>query len=131
MRSRWLSFVAFALFTAAILGAGATFAFAAPANDVFATVAAGSALAPAASGTIAGTNVGATLRPRRGATLDGNTASIWYKWIAPADDIVSFDTIGSIDPTGPEPLPTDVRAYTGATVGSLVEVPEILPASAT
>ena len=36
---------------------------------------------------------------------------------------MSFDTLGSIDPSGPEPLPTDVRAYTGATVGSLVEVP--------
>ena len=80
-------------------------------------------MTPAASGSVAGTNVGATLDPGE-VPPAGNTASIWYKWTAPADDIVSFDTIGSVDPSVPEPLPTDLRAYTGSAVGSLAEVPE-------
>ena len=122
MRNRWLTGVTFALFTAVILAAGAAGAFAAaPPNDVFATVAAGPALT-ATSGTIAGTNVGATLDTGE-VPPSGNTASIWYKWTAPADDIVSFDTAGSVDGVG-DPLPTHIHVYTGTTVNTLVEVPE-------
>ncbi len=119
MRSRWLTAVTFALFTIAILGVGATTAFAAPANDNFASAI---TLTPATSGTISGTNVAATLQTGE-VPPAGNTSSIWYKWTAPADDIVSFDTAGSVDGVG-DPLPTDVHVYTGTAVSTLVEVPE-------
>lgn len=62
-----------------------------PANDDFASafVLAGE------SGTIDGTNEGATAEP--GEPVDGGprTASVWYSWTAPASGIVTFDTQGS------------------------------------
>ena len=128
MRNRWLLAVTFALFTDCDSrgGCGWTRLLRA-ANDVFATV------RPVRSDSRRHPGRSPARTSRR--TLEagevppaGNTASIWYKWTAPADDIVSFDTSGSIDPTVPEPLPTEVRAYTGADGGFAGRGSRVLPA---
>jgi len=109
------------LFTVLILAASAATAFAAPVNDNF------SAATPITnnSGTITGTNSAATIETNE-VRPEGNTRSIWYKYTATSNDVISFDTVGSLDPAPnpDEPLPVEVHVYTGTSVSNLVELPE-------
>src|SRR5438552_3144145 len=73
-------------------------AFSPPCNDIFtnARVIVGD------SGIIIGGNIGATNEPSEpvhwqpvNAPPRTNGASIWYRWTAPNDGLVTFDTVGS------------------------------------
>jgi len=81
----------------------------APANDVFDDAQPLSGT----SGTVSGTNVGATKQvgePEHAGDLGG--ASVWYEWTAPATGMLSIDTSGS-------DFGTDLAAYTGSSVSGL------------
>jgi Tol biopolymer transport system component len=83
-----------------------------PVNDNFAqaTTLAGNA------GTIAGTNVGATVEPGEPAHLNSpRTASIWYKFTAPSNGVLSVDTFGTT-------FDTVLALYRGNTLGSLIQL---------
>ncbi|MEI8084058.1 MAG: SdrD B-like domain-containing protein, partial [Actinomycetes bacterium] len=118
MRSRLTVFTTAILVAFVILGVGATSALAAPVNDNFVDAI---SLTPVSVGTIAGNNSGATKETNEVIYTwpDGSkdVASIWYTWTALTDDIVSFDTSGSVNQT-------EVRAYRGSAVSALVEAPE-------
>ena len=60
-----------------------------------------------------GDNSGA-LGPEAGepAIANGESASVWYKWIAPANDRVNFSAAS----TQADPAGVAVRVYTGAAV---------------
>ncbi|HEY2261796.1 MAG TPA: fibronectin type III domain-containing protein [Streptosporangiaceae bacterium] len=61
----------------------------APANDNFASA----QVISGASGSVVGTNVGATVEPGETTIQDvRGGASVWYKWTAPADGSYQFDT---------------------------------------
>jgi len=81
-----------------------------PANDNFANA----ITITGASGTIAGSNVGATVEPGEPTSEVGAPVhtSIWYNWTAPASANVTFDTFGS-------DYDTVLIAYTGAAVNAL------------
>src|SRR5262249_27185304 len=67
------------------------------------------------SGTITGTNLGATKEagePVHVSTTPGSTKSVWYKWLAPSTGTVTIDTVGSIDTFGIE-FDTILAVYTG------------------
>lgn len=84
-----------------------------PPNDLFASAQPISG----ASGTVTGTNVGATLENGEPAGVAGAAigASIWYRWTAPYAGTVAIDTIGS-------PFDTTLGVYTGSSVGALTVV---------
>ena len=120
MRNRWLAAITLVLFTVAIVAATAAIAFAVPANDNF-------LLAQPitnVSGTDAKSNVGATIEESE-VRPENNTRSIWYLYTAVSNDVISFDTVGSVDPVPDpdEPIALEVRVYTGATVSTLVQLP--------
>lgn len=97
---------AFALFFACAVHA------APPANDNFA----GATVVTANTGTISGTNLEATKQanePDHTGNIGGQ--SVWYRWVAPATGLYEFNTVGS-------DFDTLLAAYTGAPVGSLVEI---------
>jgi subtilisin family serine protease len=84
----------------------------APANDKFQD---GVAL-PQSSGNTSGTNVGATKEPGE-PNHAGNAGgkSVWWKWTAPATQLVSVDTFGST-------FDTLLAVYTGSQVSGLTPV---------
>ena len=86
--------------------------FNSPPNDMFANCQAISG----PSGTVYGSNVGATTEPGEPAH-DGNPGghSVWYYWTAPSSGIEVVDTIGS-------DFDTVLAIYTGDTLGSLTSV---------
>src|SRR5579862_5114176 len=82
-----------------------------PTNDNFTNATVISGL----TGTINGSNVGATSEPGE-PDHDGNPggpyASIWYQWTAPRDGTMNFNTEGSTAPAGGQ-LDTVMAVYTG------------------
>ena len=84
----------------------------APANDAF-----GSAqLLSTASGSVGGTNVGATKEPGEPAHAgSAGGKSVWYRWTAPAAGTVTIDTLGS-------GFDTLLAVYTGSAVNALTQV---------
>jgi uncharacterized delta-60 repeat protein/uncharacterized repeat protein (TIGR01451 family) len=74
-----------------LVGVGST-ALAQPANDNFANA----TVIVGPSGSVSGSNVGATLEPGE-PSLTGNPGgqSVWYTWTAPSDMSVTFNTVGS------------------------------------
>jgi uncharacterized repeat protein (TIGR01451 family)/uncharacterized delta-60 repeat protein len=97
-----------------------TIAFAQPANDNFANaqVVAGS------SGTVLGSNVGATTEAGEPPiTAAPAAASIWYTWTAQASGATTFDTFGSTNQTGAS-LDTRLAIYTGGSVDALTLIGE-------
>jgi len=81
-----------------------------PANDLFASAAA----LTGASGTVSGDLAAANLETGEPATPGGHT--IWYRWTAPTNGTVQFDTAGS------GAVDTILAAYTGATLATLQPV---------
>ena len=99
------------LLVALVLGAALS-AGAAPANDNFA----GATAITGLSGATSGSTVGATKEPgepNHGG--NGGGASVWFRWVAPANGTVTFNTAGSA-------FDTLLGVYTGSSVGSLVAV---------
>jgi hypothetical protein len=99
----------FSILLSAAWGMALTSGWAQPANDNFA-----SALTLAGNtGAITGNNTGATKEAGEPdhVSLPGGK-SVWYKWTAQVDGIISFDTIGS-------DFDTLLAIYTGASVGAL------------
>src|ERR1051326_7479865 len=90
-----------------------------PANDNFANA---QAIA-GGSGTVVGSNVGATTETGEpDITGEPAAASIWYTWTAPASGATTFDTLGSTNGGGS--LDTRLAVYTGGALNSLVLVAE-------
>jgi hypothetical protein len=82
-----------------------------PANDNFASA----QTITGCSGTVTGTNIGATREsgePNHSPDNGGGNRSIWYRWQAPASSTVTFTTSGS-------GFDTVLAAYSGSSVGSL------------
>src|SRR6266581_2976450 len=82
---------------------------AAPANDAFAS----SQVLTGSSGSITGTNVGATKEagePNHAGNSGGH--SVWYQWIAPSSSPVTIDTVGSA-------FNTLLAVYTGSSLTNL------------
>jgi hypothetical protein len=77
-------------------------------NDHFAAAA---NLGSAATTTVTGTNIGATVEP--GEPAPGGTGSVWWRWTAPATGPVEINTLGS-------DINSRLTIYTGNTLGSLV-----------
>ena len=77
----------------------------------------------AASGTVTGSNIGAT--PENGEPLRRFVANaistVWFKWAARSSGWVTFTTDGSLTPNGYS-LDTVMGVYTGTSVGSLSAV---------
>jgi uncharacterized delta-60 repeat protein/uncharacterized repeat protein (TIGR01451 family) len=92
------------------LSIAATSAWAQPANDSFATA----EVIANPSGFAVGTTIAATLEAGEPSIL-GNAGgqSIWYAWTAPADQTITFNTVGST-------FDTLLAAYTGTNVEALV-----------
>jgi subtilisin family serine protease len=91
----------------ALLGAGGR-----PFNDDFADA----VLLAGASGSVTGSNSGATAQPREPnhANLGGGR-SVWWRWRAPQDGTATLSTLGS-------DFDTVLAVYTGPGVGRLTEV---------
>ena len=86
-----------------------TAAAGAPANDAFAAAQA----LPAPSGTVTGSNVGATKEPGEPAQAgDAGGASVWYSWTPATSGSATIDTAGSS-------FDTTLGVYTGTSVGAL------------
>jgi hypothetical protein len=86
----------------------------APANDNFSAAVALSG----ASGTVTGTNVGATGEvgePNHAQATGSGRRSVWYDWTAPANGQINFNTSGSS-------YDTVLGIYTGAAVSALTEI---------
>src|SRR5687768_12510905 len=82
-----------------------------PANDNFASA----QTITGCSGSVTGTNVGATREsgePNHSPDNGGGDRSVWYRWQAPASSTVTFTTSGS-------GFDTVLGAYSGSSVGSL------------
>ena len=79
-----------------------------PVNDDFAAATAISG----AAGTIAGTNTLASFEPGEPQHVLTGGKSVWYRWTAPRDGGVAFDTAGSA-------IDTLLAVYTGTTVNGL------------
>jgi hypothetical protein len=116
--------VALVAVVAALLAVAQPAAAAAPANDNFADA----TVLTGASGTLADqTNVEATAETGEPSnhgtdccpTDDLADSSVWYKWTAPADGLVAFDTFGTENLSGG--IDSVLGVYTGS-LGSLVEV---------
>lgn len=88
------------------------FCHAAPANDNFAVA----AIIAGQSGSVVGSNVGATTEanePAHAGTSGGG--SVWFRWTAPANQFMKFDTYGS-------GFDTVLAVYTGNQLGGLNEL---------
>ena len=85
----------------------------APANDNFASA----RVISGTSGSVSGTNVGATLEPGE-PTIQDNAggASVWYKWVVPATGTYQFDTC-----TANPAVVGLIGAFTGNSVSTLTE----------
>ncbi|MCA1683607.1 MAG: hypothetical protein LC708_00530, partial [Actinobacteria bacterium] len=87
-----------------------------PPNDAFSAA----QVLTGGSGTVTGTNIGATEEagePNHADTEGGR--SVWYRWTAPGNGTVTFDTIGSsFDDIGGV-FDTVLAVYTGNSVGAL------------
>ena len=70
-----------------------------------------------ASGTLTGSNVGATMQSSEPMpkAQPNSKCSVWYKWTAPSSGTVTFDTIGSS-------FDTVLGLYTGTSVSTLTEI---------
>jgi hypothetical protein len=71
-------------------------------------------------GSVTNSNAGATKEtgePNHGGEIGGS--SIWYEWVAPANGIVTFDTIGSVD-SGDNDLDTAMGAYKGESYNNFI-----------
>jgi hypothetical protein len=96
----------------ALLAVAGTRAAAQPANDNFADAEEISGF----SGSIGGSNVGATKQPGEpNHGLNTGGTSIWYVWQAPISGTAAFDTLGST-------FDTTFGAYIGNAVGALTSV---------
>jgi trimeric autotransporter adhesin len=85
-----------------------------PANDNFAKAQAISR----ASGSVSGTNVGATVETNEPTIQDNRGgASVWYKWVVPATGTYQFDTC-----TANPDVAGIIGAFTGNSVGNLTEL---------
>jgi hypothetical protein len=85
-----------------------------PPNDNFASA----QVISGCSGSVNGTNVGATREsgePNHSPDNGGGSRSIWYQWTAPSSGSVTFTTAGS-------GFDTVMGIYTGSSVGSLASV---------
>lgn len=89
----------------------------APANDKFANA----RLLEGENGADSGSNVGARLEAEEPSHGTGPHASVWYKWVAPANGVVVLDTVGSTNENS-EPLDTLIAVYTGTTLNALTSV---------
>nr|MBA3268819.1 cadherin-like domain-containing protein [Acidimicrobiia bacterium] len=108
----WRSILVAVLLSAAVVGAAQSPAAAVPTNDDFAAA----QLIEGPVGSLTSSNVDATLEvgePGHGGA--GGTASIWYRWTAPSDGAVTFDTCDS-------DYDTVLAVYTGGAVDTLTEV---------
>ena len=86
-----------------------------PANDNFAKAQAISGT----SGSVSGTNVGATVETNEPNIQDNRGgASVWYKWVVPATGTYQFDTC-----TANPDVAAIIGAFTGNSVGNLTEYP--------
>ena len=83
----------------------------APTNDMFAN----RIIISGDSGTVFGSNVGATLEP--GENQPAGTGTVWWSWTATTSDLCEFNTCGSA-------FDTYIVIYTGDAVGSLIEIAE-------
>lgn len=83
----------------------------APANDAFAQP----QTLTGATGTVTGSNQGATLEPGEPAHADESGASVWYVWTAPANLRLTFETCGSS-------FDTLLVIYTGTSLSTLTRV---------
>jgi hypothetical protein len=81
-----------------------------PTNDAFAI----RTLLSGSSGSVTGTNVGATSETGEPIVSLGGK-SVWYRWVAPASGLVTFDTFGSN-------FDTTLSAYTGTAVNALTVI---------
>jgi hypothetical protein len=107
----------------AALAAGLTVPLwaAAPANDNFNSAIVITGLV----GTATGNNISATLQG--GEPVPANHGrSVWWRWTAPSNVCMNFDTIGSLNTDGQTPLDTGLRIYTGTALTSLTLVAEDL-----
>lgn len=85
-----------------------------PANDNFANA----QLISGASGSVSGTNVGATVEPNEPTIQDNRGgASVWYEWVVPATGTYQFDTC-----TANPDVVGIIGAFTGNSVGNLTEL---------
>lgn len=86
--------------------------FAAPANDLFASA----QVITGEIGQVTGSNVGATLQAGEPDHWSGAAqASVWYRWTAPGNGPVTFNTIGSN-------YDTILAVYRGSTIGALTRM---------
>lgn len=84
-----------------------------PANDDFANA----QVVSGASGSVTGTNVGATLEAGEPTIQDAKGgASVWYKWTVPVTGSYQFDTCSA----NPD-LPANIGLFTGSTVSTSTE----------
>ncbi|MBV8716205.1 MAG: fibronectin type III domain-containing protein [Chloroflexi bacterium] len=84
-----------------------------PANDNFASA----QVISGTSGSVSGTNVGATVEPNEPTIQDvRGGASVWFKWVVPATGTYQFDTC-----TATPAVVGLIGAFTGNSVGSLTE----------
>lgn len=86
-----------------------------PANDNFAAA----QVITGASGSVNGTNVGAThesSEPDHGGVTNG-ARSVWYRWVAPSSGTLTVDTCG-----GQTDFDTLLSAYSGATLTGLTSL---------
>ena len=103
----------------ACLALAATALRAQPTNDNFANA----TIISNVSGTISGSNVGATAEagePDHAADPGGPYASIWYQWTSPITGTMTFNTEGSVDTTFGGQLDTVMAVYTGNSVSTPV-----------
>src|SRR6185295_17615385 len=85
-----------------------------PPNDNFASA----QVINGCSGTVTGTNVGATHEtnePNHSPDDGGGSRSVWYQWQSPSTGSVTITTAGS-------GFDTVLGVYTGNSVGSLLEI---------
>lgn len=78
----------------------------APANDLYANA----QLLTGESGTVTGDNTEATLQAGESAAYVNGYRTVWYKWTAPRDMVIAFDTFGSS-------FDTILEAWSGAAMG--------------
>src|SRR6185503_9898538 len=86
-----------------------------PPNDNFANA----QVISGCSGSVNGTNAGATLEPGEvDHGSNGGTRSVWYQWQSPFTGLMHMDTSGSTTSNG-GPLDTVMAVYTGTAVNAL------------
>jgi fibronectin type III domain protein len=85
-----------------------------PANDNFASA----QVITGTSGSVSGTNIGATVEPNEPTIQDNRGgASVWYEWVVPATGTYQFDTC-----TATPAVIGIIGAFTGNSVGNLTEL---------